>query len=395
MHLHNIVLFDNPNNWKNLLPLTATRAISDIRIGILQLKEKWQKISNYNVEILSVNYLNEKYKHTSSPTSIYINSSILPNESLWATIEKIKENEVLYHNNEVLAFKNNTTIDSIEQIENDISKFKKIHFTNAIKHIKYTWDIFKLNGQEIVADIKLLKLQPNPDALSRYNTILGNEIYVSGNVVSEASTFNTLAGPIFLGNYTEIMEGCTIRAPFALCEHSTLKMQTKIYGDTTIGPHCKVGGEVSNSVILGYSNKAHDGFLGNAVIGEWCNLGADTNNSNLKNNYGNVKVWNYNEEKYVESHLQFLGLIMGDHAKAAINTQFNTGTVVGVCANVFDAGFPPKFVPDFSWGSSAVFSIDTAFEVAQRVMERRKIQLTAIDKKILAAVFEHTQKFRP
>lgn len=396
MHHQNIVLFDTFNNWQNLLPLTATRAIADIKVGILTIKEKWQKlISTNDISILSIDYLDEKYKYKANANAaIFINSSFLPNIQLWSAIEKLNSNEALVANNQIIAFINTSEINNINDIEKHVNEFTKIIYLENTCSINYPWNIFKNNGQEIRNDIKLMQLKPNPDALSKTNILLGNDVYVMENVICEASTLNTKDGPIFLDNHSEIMEGCTIRAPFALGEHSTLKMQAKIYGDTSIGQHCKIGGEVSNSVIFGYSNKAHDGFLGNAVIGEWCNLGADTNNSNLKNNYSTIKVWNYSNEDYIESNLQFSGLIMGDHAKAAINTQFNTGTVVGVCANIFDAGFSAKFIPDFSWGRNATFSLDTAFEVAQRVMERRSIQLTEIDKKILSEIFYRTAKFR-
>lgn len=394
MQINKIVLFDFPQDWQNLLPLSATRAIADFRIGILTIKDKWEKITSLNIEILTSAYLNQKYQYSISNNALFINSTILPSSELWHQIEKLNENEALFKENILIAFKNQAEISNSNDILSNINNYKKVIFSNSVIKISYPWDIFRNNGQQIIADIKTLNLKPNPDALSNTNVILGNNIYVMNDVQCEASTINTKDGAVFLGAHSEVMEGCTIRAPFALCEHSTLKMQTKVYGDTTIGPHCKIGGEISNSVIFSYSNKAHDGFLGNSVIGEWCNLGADTNNSNLKNNYGKIKVWNYNEEQFISSNLQFSGLIMGDHAKAAINTQFNTGTVVGVCANVFDAGFPPKFIPDFSWGKNAIFELETAFEVAQRVMERRNIPLTDSDKYILKTIFEHTKKFR-
>ncbi len=210
----------------------------------------------------------------------------------------------------------------------------------------------------------------------------------------EAAVLNSSEGSIYIAKDAEIMEGSLIRGPFALCEHATLKMGAKIYGGTTIGPHSKVGGEVSNSVIQGFSNKGHDGFLGNSVIGEWCNLGADTNNSNLKNNYGEVSLWSYQTNKLEPTGLQFCGLIMGDHSKCGINTMFNTGTVVGVSVNIFGGGFQQKFIPSFSWGENATFQLEKAFDVAEKVMERRKITLSEVDKDILTAIFEQTKVFR-
>ncbi|MGB1307109.1 MAG: glucose-1-phosphate thymidylyltransferase, partial [Flavobacteriales bacterium] len=213
----------------------------------------------------------------------------------------------------------------------------------------------------------------------------------------EHAILNASTGPIYVGKDAEIMEGSIVRGPLAMCENSVLKMGAKIYGATTLGPYCKVGGEVNNSVLLGYSNKGHDGFLGNSVLGEWCNLGADTNNSNLKNNYAEVKLWSYQSERFVNTGLQFCGLIMGDHSKCGINTMFNTGTVVGVSANVFGAGFPRNFVSSFSWGGSAgymTYRLNKVFEVAEKVMQRRAIEFNQVEKDILTEVFELTKSYR-
>lgn len=387
MPIQHIVLFDG-NERDNLLPLTATRAVADLRIGILTIKEKWEKYFQTSVEVLTQDYLQEKYPYTLKENSVFINASILPSDDLVSAIEKLEKNIVLKSDATILALKTNDVISSLNGIKQISAKLKSTdqQFNNSI--INFPWDIFSLNGQEIKNDIQLLGLKPNPEKLSLTNTLLGSDIYVEDGVNCECSILNSKQGPIYLGKNSEVMEGCTIRGPFALGEHATLKMQTKIYGDTTIGPHCKIGGEVSNSVFFGYSNKAHDGFLGNSVIGEWCNLGADTNNSNLKNNYGKVKVYNYPAKDFIDTGLQFCGLIMGDHAKSSINTMFNTGTVAGVCANVFGGGFHPKFIPDFAWNEKE-FELEKAYEVAQRVMERRSIQLNETDKKILKHIFDN------
>ncbi|MEZ5026343.1 MAG: putative sugar nucleotidyl transferase [Chitinophagales bacterium] len=387
MSTQHIVLFD-ANTRDNLLPLVATRAVADIRIGILTLKEKWEKYFNCTIEVLTQPYLQNKYTFSSQENAIYVNAQVLPNKKIVDAILQLNENELLQSQQQILAFKSTSAIQKIEEFAEQ--NFQKTEFNEA-SFINYCWDIFTYNGQEIRNDIQLLGLKPNPEKLSKTNTLLGNEIYVEEGAQCECSVLNSNNGPIYLGKDSEVMEGCTIRAPFALGEHATLKMQTKIYGDTTIGPHCKVGGEVSNSVLFSYSNKGHDGFLGNAVIGEWCNLGADTNNSNLKNNYSSVKTYHYPNKNLIDTGLQFCGLIMGDHAKAAINTQFNTGTVVGVFANVFSAGFPPKFIPDFAWNND-IFDLEKAYEVAQRVMERRNIQLSANDKEILKYIFEQAKQ---
>ncbi|HRH57616.1 MAG TPA: putative sugar nucleotidyl transferase [Chitinophagales bacterium] len=388
MPIQHIVLFDG-NERDNLLPLTATRAVADLRIGILTIKEKWEKYFQTSVKVLTQDYLQEKYPYTLKENSVFINASILPSNDLLSAIEKLENNIVLKSDTTILALKTNDVISSLNDFKQISAKLNSTvqPFNNSI--INFPWNIFSLNGQEIKNDIQLLGLKPNPEKLSLTNTLLGSAIYVEDGVDCECSVLNSKQGPIYLGKNSEVMEGCTIRGPFALGDYAALKMQTKIYGDTTIGPYCKIGGEVSNSVFFGYSNKAHDGFLGNSVIGEWCNLGADTNNSNLKNNYGKVKVYNYPSKDFIDTGLQFCGLIMGDHAKSSINTMFNTGTVAGVCANVFGGGFHPKYIPDFAWGNEAVFELEKAYEVAQRVIERRSMQLKETDKKILKHIFDN------
>ena len=393
MPIQHIVLFDG-NERNNLLPLTATRAVADLRIGILTIKEKWEKYLNIKVDILTQEYLQPKYAYEAKDNAVFINASVLPTDDLLVAIEKIDNEMVIKNDATIIALRTNNLIYSLTDLNNVIDKLhsKTIQLSNS--PINFPWDIFTVNGQEIKNDIKLLGLKPNPEKLSSTNTLLGNEIYIEDGASCECAILNTTNGPVYLGKDSEVMEGCTVRGPFALGEHATLKMQTKIYGDTTVGPHCKVGGEVSNSVLFGYSNKGHDGFIGNSVIGEWCNLGADTNNSNLKNNYGKVKAYNYPSKDFINTGLQFCGLIMGDHAKSSINTMFNTGTVVGVCANVFGGGFHPKFVNDFAWGNDAIFELEKAYEVAQRVMERRQINLSETDKNILKYIFDNKQQIR-
>ncbi len=389
MSIQHIVLFDGDDR-NHLLPLTATRAVADLRIGILTIKEKWQNYFDGEVEILTQQYLQPKYTFHQTANTVFINAHFLPNrEFLQQVLEMKMDSCWISEQQELIACCISNRIQNIDELKQTALLLPAQSKQLSTYHIKYPWDIFTYNGQEIRNDIQCLGLKPNPEKLSSTNSILGNEIYVGENVTCEYAILNAKNGPIYLADDSEIMEGCTIRAPFALGTHASLKMQTKVYGDTTIGPYSKVGGEISNTVIIGYSNKGHDGFLGNSVIGEWCNLGADTNNSNLKNNYGKVSAYNYPAKDVINTGLQFCGLIMGDHAKAAINTQFNTGTVVGVAANVFDAGFPPKFIPDFSWGKSSVFELDKAYEVAQRVMERRQLNLSETDKNILKYIFEN------
>ncbi len=395
MQTDHIILFDGIER-NHLLPLSATRAIADFRIGILTIREKWEKYFGLVSDVLTLPYLQTKYSYHQKDNSVFINATVLPDKRLIAEIEKLHQNAVLKDKDTVIAFKTDTPINTLEDLW--LLDNLAIYTVNHDIQIRNTWDVFLLNGQEIINDIALLNLQPNSESLSKTNSLLGREnIYVEEGVQCEYAVLNASKGPIFLGKESEVMEGTTIRGAFSLGKHATLKMQSKIYGDTSIGPYCKVGGEVSNSVLFAFSNKAHDGFLGNAVIGEWCNLGADTNNSNLKNNYGNVSAWNYAAKDYINSGLQFLGLIMGDHSKSGINTMFNTGTVAGVGANIFGGGFPSKFIPDFSWGGAEGFQdfkLEKMFEVAERVMERRGVDFSVQDKAILTHIFEATKELR-
>lgn len=393
MAIDTIVLFDGPQRV-HLLPLTFTRAVADIRVGILSLRDKWRYLSGRNPEVLTQTYLQPKYPLNASGRILYVNAAVLPGPALLAELEKLPVNTVLKSGDDLLAIHTDEHFTTLVDLDKT-SAYNIVLPTSNFELLRHPWDIFTHNGPQISADIAAMKLEPNPELLSKTNTLVADyNIYVGGNVSCGYSLLNAKAGPIYLGSNSEVMEGCIIRGAFALGEDATLKMGTRIYGDTTIGPHSKVSGEISNSVIFGYSNKAHDGFLGNAVIGEWCNLGAGTNNSNLKNNYGKVRAWDYAVNQAVDTELQFCGLIMGDHAKCAIDTMFNTGTVVGIFANIFSNGFPPKFIPDFSWGEKAEYEFEKALDVAARVMERRDIALTDTDRAILKSVFEATRAYR-
>jgi UDP-N-acetylglucosamine diphosphorylase/glucosamine-1-phosphate N-acetyltransferase len=397
----NFILTDTETR-KNLLPLTFTRPIADIRIGITTIREKWERFLGQKVSILTEDYLAEKFpaQFSSSEDNIVINASFLPSASLSESIKQATPGTCLEHKEKFIAINiGKDRIDSFRLLDDYVKKGKKLAYNSEFIEINNLWDIFLKNDYCINVDFQLILHEKKSKELSLSNKIIGKEdlIFIEEGASVEAAVLNTTTGPIYIGRNAEVMEGSLIRGPFALCEHSSLKMGAKIYGATTIGPHSKVGGEINNSVIFGYSNKAHDGFLGNSVIGEWCNLGADTNNSNLKNNYSDVKIWNYSHEKYKSSGLQFCGLLMGDHSKCGINSMFNTGTVVGVFANVFGGGFPPKFIPSFSWGGADGFTeykLEKAFEVADAVMTRRGIQLSDADKKILSHIFSYTGKYR-
>lgn len=390
----NYILFDGTNR-NNLLPLTFTRPVADIRIGILTIREKWEKFLETNLSVMTQDYLEKKHQPGFSidDDNLFIYGGLCPNTKLLEELNALKPGNALYEGDTLLALNTGSL-----SFENALSTAKRFESHAKALTIINLWDIFTKNGDAITNDYTLLTKGRNSLALSKTNQLINPEnIFVEEGAKIECAILNASAGPIYIGKDAEIMEGSIVRGPFALCEHSALKLGAKIYGPTTIGPHSKVGGEVNNSVFLGYSNKAHDGFIGNSVIGEWCNIGADSNNSNLKNNYANVKLWNYAKEKFVDTGLQFCGLIMGDHSKCGINTMFNTGTVVGINANIFGSGFPRNFIPSFSWGGAAGFTnykLNDAFDVAEKVMERRGLKLDTTDKEILSHIFNETEKFR-
>jgi len=379
------------------LPLTFTRPVCEIRAGILTISEKWQKFLKSPISYLTQDYLQIKYGLITAEENILINGSLIPDNEIVDAINNLELNEAIIANNIILAIKlDKKKAATFHFKQTEPGKVKE--YTSSYNKINWPWEIFKNNEGFIREDFKIITEGRVSAAINPSNNIAGVEnIFVEEGAKIEFASLNATTGPIYIGKDAEIMEGSLVRGPFALCEHSTLKMGAKIYGPTTIGPHAKVGGEVNNSVIFGYSNKAHDGFLGNSVIGEWCNLGADTNNSNLKNNYAEVRLWNYESSRFIKTGLQFCGLIMGDHSKCAINTMFNTGTVVGVNANIFGEGFPRNFIPSFSWGGAhgfTVYGIDKAFEVAEIVMSRRGVTLDDKEKQILRYVFEKTSKYR-
>ncbi len=388
----NYILFDGPSR-NNLLPFTFTRPVADIRIGILTIREKWEAYLDFTTTTVTEDYLSDKFPMVEMDENIMINASFLPNQTLAEMVKNLEVNQAIFNNEDVIAFYTKDTQDDI-----DFDAYEAIEYVDDVLKIEHTWDIFSKNGEAIQEDFELLtkgrQSQPIPEMTVAFNR---SDIFIEEGAKLPLCSLNAENGPIYIGKNAEIMEGSMIRGPFALCEGATVKMSAKIYGPTTVGPFSKVGGEINNSVIFGYSNKGHDGFLGNSVLGEWCNLGADTNNSNLKNNYAEVRLWDYQTESFAKTGLQFCGLMMGDHSKCGINTMFNTGTVVGVSANIFGSGFPRNFVPSFSWGGSSGFTTyltKKAFEVAKVVMSRRDIEFTEVDAAILEHVFEDTKKFR-
>ncbi|MCM4156523.1 GlmU family protein [Gramella sp. AN32] len=387
----NYILFDGESR-KNLLPFTYTRPVADIRIGILTIREKWQKF--LKTEITSTkteDYLSGKWPLKLKNENIFINASVLPNTNLMNAIQNLKPNQKLVVQETLIAYASENNVkdlEGFETISEDLDIFK----------ISNTWDIFSLNGKAIEEDFELLTAGRKSQPVPASNYVKHPEkIFIEEGAEVENCSLNASTGSIYIGKNSVIMEGSLIRGPFSLGEGATIKLGAKIYGPTTIGPNSRAGGEINNSVLFQNSNKGHDGFLGNSVLGEWCNIGADSNNSNLKNNYAEVRLWNYNTENFAKTGLQFCGLIMGDHSKCGINTMFNTGTVVGVSANIYGSGFPRNFIPSFSWGGSAgmtTYKMDKVLETIKIVLDRRGIEMSTEDEKILHHIFEETAKWR-
>lgn len=388
----NYILFDGTVR-NALLPFTFTRPVADIRIGILTIREKWERHLGTTTTTLTEEYLSEKFPMVEMEQNIMINASFLPNDILVEMVRNLEPNQAIFKGEEVIAF---YTQDTQEEVNFD--QYEIIEYANDCLFVAHTWDIFAKNDAALREDFELLTEGRHSQPIPKTVHVLSPEnIFIEEGAKLEFVTLNASTGPIYIGKNTEIMEGSVIRGPFALCEGAQVKLATKVYGATTVGPECRIGGEVNNSVLFGYSNKGHDGFLGNSVLGEWCNIGADSNNSNLKNNYEEVKLWSYETEGFAKTGLQFCGLMMGDHSKCGINTMFNTGTVVGVSANIFGSGFPRNFVPSFSWGGASGFTTyltSKAFQTAKIVMSRRHVDFTEQDAKIMEHVFEATKKYR-
>lgn len=384
----NIVLFDDPYIRTSLLPLTFTRPVAEIRVGILKISEKWEKRFD-KVSFKTQNYLNAKYPQTASSDTLFVNGAVCPSSDLVALINGLDNDESLWSGERLIA------CHDLEVVDNS----RKIQFEGDLVIVDKVWKVFKLNRTEIKKDFVLLTAGRKSMAIDDPHTVVyGSEnIFVEEGATIKAAIINAESGPVYIGKNVDIQEGAIIHGSHAFCEGSVVNMGAKMRGDSTVGPYSKVGGEVSNSVIFGFSNKGHDGFLGNSVLGEWCNLGADTNTSNLKNDYGDVKLWDYNKPGFANSGEMFCGLIMGDHSKAGINTMFNTGTVVGVSSNIFGSGYSRNFIPSFAWGGAGGFStyqLRKVFTVAEKVMQRRKVVFDEAEKNILETVFNQTAEHR-
>lgn len=395
----NLILFDDEKR-DAFLPLVWTRPLSELRLGINTIREKWERIYSSTASFLTQEYLSTKFPLKITEDNLLINSRYLPNEYLLSLLRMLELNQAIMSDNDLVAVRltKKRLSDVIE--DEDIESLDGMDIDSVLfRSIEKPWELFLQNGLEIENDMNEIKKKQKTQELPDGNQLIGDakHLFIEEGAQIQGASLNTTTGPIYLGKDSQVMEGSLIRGPFALLDHSVVKMGAKVYGATTIGPHSKIGGEVNNSVILGYSNKGHDGFLGNSLIGEWCNLGADTNNSNLKNNYGEIKLWSYVTKRFEPTGQQFLGLVMGDHSKCGINTMFNTGTVLGVATNVFGGGFPRNFIPSFSWGGSGGYSthrLEKASQTAEIMMNRRQMTFIEEDRKILAHILQVTSPYR-
>lgn len=389
------VLFDDARR-EHLLPLTFIRPVSELRVGITTIREKWERYGQCKGWLTEA-YLAKKYPLPERDPGLYINSGILPDNALATAISELEPGKALVKDGELIAVRTNMVTGSRAEMLEHLHGQKPIAYQGEFLSVSRCWHLFQYNDAALRDDYARLSGNASSQKPSGSNTIMGNALFMEDGAKMEACTVNTDNGPVYIGKDAEIMEGCLIRGPVAICAHATLKMGARLYGGTTIGPWCKAGGEISNSILSEYANKAHDGFLGNSYIGSWCNIGADTNNSNLKNNYTEVKLWDYAMQKFSPTGLQFCGLIMGDHGKCGINTMFNTGTVTGFSVNIYGAGFPKNFIPSFSWGGPSgyvTYKLEKAIQVAEIMMQRRGIELTETDKDLFASVYALSERYR-
>lgn len=400
MKQRNIILFDLPAVRENLLPLSYTRPIADFLVGITTLRKKWESFLAGEFSYSTVGYLSEKYPMKTAEENLFIASNIIATEQLARRLDSLEPGEVLMADTMagqrvLVGFKGGAN--RLDEVIHSMPA--GIVYEEKVDAINYVYDIFLLNGRQIEADFDVLTAGREGQSIPRSNTVIGDpdRIYIESGAIVEGVVLNASHGPIYVGRHVEIMEGSCLRGPIALGEHSTVNMGTRIYPGTSLGPWCKVGGELNNVVIFGFTNKAHDGFLGNAVIGEWCNLGAGCVASNLKNDYTEIKLWNYPSHRFLRTGLQFCGLIMADHSKAGINTMFNTATVVGVGVNIHGSGFPRNFIASFSEGGPAGFTdlpMEKFFDIAKRMMARRGRSLSEADNRIFHAIRELAENYK-
>ncbi len=394
----NYILFDDETRYQ-LLPFTHTRPVADIRCGIMTMRERWEHFIGLTTSTLTEDHIQAVFPLVSTSDNVFINGSVIATEELWSKIKSLKPQEQLVHKSMIIASRvTDATVKFGKTISIDTS-LNEIEYDGEVIQISHPWDIFSYNEQVLKADFNLLTTGRESQKLPEHVTVVGSEhIFLEeGAVINAGCIINATTGPVYLGKNAELLEGVMIRGAVAICDNAVVKMGAKIYTGTTIGNNCKVGGEISNVVFFANSNKGHDGYLGNAVIGEWCNLGADTNCSNLKNNYDKIKVWDEHNFKSIQTGLTFCGLLMADHSKCGINTMFNTGTVVGVSANIYGGSFPEKFIPSFAWGGSegmTTYKLEKALGTAERMMSRRNKALSEQEIKMFETIFALTEKQR-
>ena len=376
----NILLFDGPER-NHLLPFTFVRPVAHLRIGIDLLIDKWQAFLNSSCSVYTQTYLGNKFPATFETLNTFVNPSFIPTATLAAAILKLNENQAIHIQGQLIA-----CVCSDNQPPRNLTGFDLMEWEEELLHLKSTTDLFNLNEFVLQQDFMRLTHGRSSAKIATTNQVISPEnIFIEEGATVEHAFLNASKGPIYIGKNVEIMEGSMLRGSSAFCQGAVVKMGAKIYGGTTIGPFSKVGGELSNVLILGYSNKGHDGFLGNSIIGEWCNLGADTNTSNLKNNYSDIKTYSYKEKREIQTDVQFMGLFMGDYSKSGINTMFNTATVIGVSCNIFGSGFPAKHIPSFSWVNAQAiepFDLDKSIKAANNMMIRRDLRMDLPDQDI-------------
>ncbi|MGB3588110.1 MAG: putative sugar nucleotidyl transferase [Tunicatimonas sp.] len=402
-----LIFIDLPHRWAALKPFTLTRPVATLRVGICTLSEKWkmhlsEHIDHGGSSYLTVPYLQAKYPLTIEENNLVLNPAVCPDASLVRIIKQLAPRTMLCQGDCFIAAHipgddlQSLISDNIQlnDLPDQLSKYHSTSYADPIVEIKHVWDIFQQNGSQIEADYTHLTRNRSSATITDIHTRTygDSQIFIEEGVNSKAAIINAEGGPVYLGKNTTIHENAVIKGPFAMLEGAHVNLGAKVREATTIGPYSKIGGEVKNIVVQANSSKGHEGFMGNSVIGEWCNFGADTNTSNLKNNYQSIKMWDYQARGLKDSEQTFCGLMMGDHSKCGINTMFNTGTTVGVFANLFGGGFLPKFIPSFSWGGSeslVEFRFDKAVEVLERVLSRRNQVPEAEDLAILKYIWQH------
>jgi len=392
--MHKLIFTEEYCKPQNLHPFTLIRHIQDIRVGILTIREKWERLLGLaSFDKWEGYYLDDERsikidKNIGKDILLMVHANVLPTPALVRKIKKMAHGEFLSVKEEgAVAYK----FSAQEVIGlHKIKMLRAVEVEEDLEVLHYPWQIFQLNDWAIRQDYKLITGKRKSRPVSKTNTVINpSQVFIEPGAKVEHCILNASTGPIYIGKHAEIMEGSMLRGPVAVCEGSLVKMGSKIYGATTIGPYCLAGGEIKNTVLMGYTNKAHDGYLGDSVIGEWCNLGAGTSNSNLKNNCGEVTYWVHADKKEISAGNKG-GLLMGDYSKAAINTSFNTGTVVGICSNVFAQGLTPKYIPHFSWGCDGItrYKLANAIADIDKWKQLKGFTITEKEKQILTDIYK-------